>query len=188
MALRQQAEITQHDASADTPSGLLLPRGVSQRAFLQRLLLSIGGAGLAAWLAGTRSALATYTPGSPADTVNTNLKVEGSLFVTSPNRLGIGTTAPAGTLDVAGDIRASGAVVLGSDAKARHTAYAAGPATSAPQPYGSGTWGRHRGSTWQTPLASTWSQAQNRNGSWDRVKTFTWTQIGTHTWAQVQTF
>jgi hypothetical protein len=118
-----------------TEVGALVPldrRVLSHRAFLKTLVAAIGGGAAAAVAAGAPRVEATYFAEGNPDRVDTTLKVEGNLYVVAnpndptgkPGHVGIGTTAPAGTLDVYGDIRVNGTQVVGTDGVVKQSYYA----------------------------------------------------------------
>ncbi len=104
------------------------PRAVTTRAFLRGIAGVATAVGLGEALRNAPVAGATYTPGVPSDTVNTNLTVQGNLYVmggaNGPGNVGIGTSNPQGKLDVAGDIRINGSTAIGSDGVAKQSYYA----------------------------------------------------------------
>lgn len=107
------------DGSAGLSSSLTTP--ITHRQFLKGALGALGGAGLA--LAGPAGpAQANYITGSPSDTVDTNLTIQGDLIVDGD--VGIGTSSPAGKLDVADAIRVNGTVAIDTSAVAVQCYYA----------------------------------------------------------------
>lgn len=122
---RKDAAEEMAPAGLDAPA---LAAPMTHRQFLKMLIGAIGGAGLSLAATAPRRAEATYTPGSPSDTVDTNLTVQGNLIVTSgpngPGNVGIGTTNPQGKLDVAGAISVNGAVAIDSAGVAGQSYYA----------------------------------------------------------------
>jgi hypothetical protein len=77
---------------------------VGKRRFLGALLGAVGAVGLAQ--AGPRRAEAAYTSygGSQPDSINTNLHVQGSVWLTNGGPLGVGTTVPTARLHADGGL------------------------------------------------------------------------------------
>ena len=102
-----------------------LARTLPKRTFLRALAASLTGIGASQVI---HNAEATYTPGSPADSVDRSLTVQGNLVVQSsgagPGYVGIGTASPAGRLDVTGSVCISGATAIGTNGVLKQTYYA----------------------------------------------------------------
>ena len=162
----------------------VLSQPISLRGFL-KLVAAAAAAGMGQALARPRPAEASYIPGSPSDTVNTNLTVQGNLVVNQ--NVGIGTSTPAGRLEVAGEIKNGALVLLGSDGRGRQSYFSAGPPVTPPASTATGTWGRVKTTTWAAVNGGSWSQLQTMNGSWDQVEGYSWNQLLAMSWNQVTT-
>ncbi len=155
-------------------------KGVGRRAFLKVLAALVGGAGGSQMAGGHRSAEASYIPGTPSDTVDTNLTVQGQLVV--QQKLGVGTAAPHGQLEVAGELRIANVVTIGPDGRATQCYYVAGPVINPPSSFPAGSWGWLKSSTWDSTRQSSWEQLRTTNGSWQRALGYSWGQLRSSTW------
>ena len=95
---------------------------LTHRAFLKGLVAAVGGALVAPAVMVTRKSEAAYVPGTPSDTVDTNLTVQGNLIVNQST--GIGTSTPQGKLHVAGDVWVGGTQAIGTDGVVKESYYA----------------------------------------------------------------
>ena len=113
---------TEGDGVAEGAFGSSL---LSHRAFLKTVVAAVGGA-VVAPLALPKSAGATYIPGSPSDTVDTNLTVQGNLIVgpTGGSSMAVGTSTMQGKLHVAGDVWVNGRQAIGTDGVVKESYYA----------------------------------------------------------------
>ena len=99
-----------------------LGRALTHRAFLKGMAAAVGGALLGPLVTATRKAEATYIPGTPSDTVDTDLTVQGNLIVNQSTAIGTSTTQ--GKLHVAGDIWVNGVQAIGADGVVKESYYA----------------------------------------------------------------
>lgn len=153
---------------------------LTRRSFLKGLSAVLGGAGAGELVAGPRPAEAVYIPGTPSDTVDTNLTVQGQLIV--QQRVGIGTTTPQGQLEVAGEIRSAIALVIAPDGRGKQCYYVTGPALSPLPTFNTGSWGRVKATTWDCLQANSWDQVQTVDGSWQRAAGYSWSLVSGGTW------
>lgn len=98
------------------------------RGFLRALAAVLAGAAASQFIDRPIPAHANYTPGTPSDTVDTNLAVQGNLVVNAPvgptSQLAVGTPTLSGTLNVGGDVRVNGTAAIGTDLTVKQTYYA----------------------------------------------------------------